>query len=168
MRMQNEDFHAERPRPGDVRITRRVELNFWRTCLLNAAGLLLADITTSSDQLCFGDIWSFSLLIVTIWFLNWIIKPVLVVFTLPFIIFTMGIGMMFINAIIIYLAARILPFDGIMVSSYWVALWASFWVSVFSWGVAMARSERIIRRVLHKNGNAQENARNKDDDVIDV
>ena len=27
---------------GDFRITRHIELNFWRTCLLNAAGLLLA------------------------------------------------------------------------------------------------------------------------------
>ena len=168
MRMQNEDFHAERPRPGDVRITRRVELNFWRTCLLNAAGLLLADITTSSDQLCFGDIWSFSLLIVTIWFLNWIIKPVLVVFTLPFIIFTMGIGMMFINAIIIYLAARILPFDGIMVSSYWVALWASFWVSFLWWALEMFRAERIATFKFRGRVSREEDQQKKDDDVIDI
>ena len=41
------------------------------------------------------------------------------VHTLPFIIFTMGIGMLFINALIIYWAARLIPGDGILVSSYW-------------------------------------------------
>ena len=83
---------------GDFRITRHIELNFWRTCLLNAAGLLLAWLTSNAIE--FNNIFSFAFLVVMIWFLNWIIKPVLVVFTLPFIIFTMGIGMLFINAVI--------------------------------------------------------------------
>ena len=64
---------------GDFRITRRIELNFWRTCLLNAAGLLLAWLT--SDAIEFNNIFSFAFLVVMIWFLNWIIKPILVVFT---------------------------------------------------------------------------------------
>ncbi len=166
MNNQRDEFEM-RTRGGDVRITRRVELNFWKTCLLNAAGLLIAGFTVEPNQLAFGDIWTFSLLVMTIWFLNWIIRPILVVFTLPFIIFTLGIGMMFINALIIYLAARILPFDGVVVANYWVALWAAFWVSVFSWGVAMSRSERIIRRVF-KNVPDDEKKKNSDDDIIDV
>ena len=68
--------------------------------------------------------------------------------------------MLFINALIIYWAARLIPGDGILVSSYWAALWASFLVSVLSWGVAMMRSERTIRRALKKNSG--------DGDVIDV
>ena len=86
------------------------------------------------------------MLVVTIWFLNWIMRPVLVLFTLPFIIFTMGVGMLFINAFIIYVAARLLPPEEIYVSSYWVALLASFFVSFFSWGLALAQSEKNIRR----------------------
>ena len=143
---------------GEVRITRRIELNFWRTCLLNAAGLFLAWLSTDSIE--FGNVFAFGLLVVLIWFLNWIIRPLLVLFTLPFIIFTMGVGMLFINGAIIYFAARLIPFDGLEVKSYWAALWASFLVSVLSWGVAMMRSERTIRRALKKNSG--------DGDVIDV
>ena len=146
---------------GDFRITRHIELNFWRTCLLNAAGLLLAWLT--SDAIEFNNIFSFAALVVAIWFMNWIIRPILVLFTLPFIIFTMGVGMLFINALIIYWAARLIPGEGIGVSSYWAALWASFIVSVLTWAIAMARSEKIIRRALKKDSE-----KSKDDDVIDI
>jgi putative membrane protein len=75
--------------------------------------------------------------------MNCILKPILVLFALPFIIFTMGIGILFINALIIYVSASLIP-EGIEVASYWSALWASFWVSVLWWSVEMFRSERIV------------------------
>lgn len=137
---------------GDFRITRHIELNFWRTCLLNAAGLLLAWLT--SDAIEFNNIFSFAFLVVMIWFLNWIIKPVLVVFTLPFIIFTMGIGMLFINAVIIYFAARLVPGEGIIVGSYWAALWASFWclscLGELRWPVRSAQSGLPLIKTTEK------------------
>ena len=149
-------------KPRGFRITQRVELHFLRTCLLNALGLLLAWAILPSS-IVFTDFLSFIILVVLIWFMNWIIRPILVLFTLPFIIFTMGIGMLFINALIIYWAARLIPGDGILVSSYWAALWASFIVSTLSWAIAMARSEKIIRKVLKKDSE-----KSKDDDVIDI
>ena len=85
------------------------------------------------------------------------------VFALPFIIFTVGIGMLFINALIIYFASRLIPGDGIVVGSYWSALWASFWVSVLSWGLALAKSEKLNSKNL-----APKTKQKKDDDVIDV
>lgn len=96
---ENNNENGER-QTSTVRITRRIELNFWRTCLLNAGGLALAWLTTSSIQ--FNNIVSFALLVVMIWFLNWILKPILVLFALPFIIFTVGHRHAFINALIIY------------------------------------------------------------------
>lgn len=155
---------SEEPQTSAMRITRRVELNFWRTCLLNAAGLSLAWITTPSIQ--FHNILAFGLLVVLIWFLNWILKPVLVLFALPFIIFTIGVGMLFINAFIIYFAARLIPGDDIIVGSYWAALWASFLVSVLSWGLALARSERITVRTFVQN--KKDRGKPDNDDVIDV
>ena len=164
--MKNQINDNEPNSGGDFHITRRIELNFWRTCFFNAAGLLLAKLTTDSIQ--FENIFSFTLLVVLIWFLNWIMRPILVVFTLPFIIFTMGVGMLFINAVIIYFAARLVP--GIVVGSYWAALWASFLVSVLSWSVAMARSERTIRAAFGKsrNRNDKDDDNNNNSDVIDV
>ena len=148
---------------GRVRNTIRIELNFWRNCLLNAAGLIFAWVSLPAGQIEFNNAFSFAALVVAIWFMNWIIRPILVLLTLPFIIFTMGIGMLFINALIIYWAARLIPGDGILVSSYWAALWASFIVSTLSWAIAMARSEKIIRKVLKKDSE-----KSKDDDVIDI
>lgn len=156
-----DDENNNSSRRTTVRITRRIELNFWRTCLLNAAGLLLAWVTM--DDIQFNNVLSFMLLVVMIWFLNWVLKPILVVFALPFIIFTVGIGMIFINALIIYFASRLIPGDGIIVGSYWASLWASFWVSVLSWGLALAKSERLNTRNLSSPTKQKDN-----NDVIDV
>ena len=128
---------------------------------MNAAGLLLAWVTM--DDIQFNNVLSFMLLVVMIWFLNWVLKPILVVFALPFIIFTVGIGMIFINALIIYFASRLIPGDGIIVGSYWASLWASFWVSVLSWGLALAKSERLNTRNLSSPTKQKDN-----NDVIDV
>ncbi len=150
---------------GDFTITRRVELNFWKTCLLNSAGLLLAWLVFPCIKI--SDPFSFAALVMLIWFLNWILRPLLVVFTLPFIIFTVGIGMLFINAFIIYIAARLVPGDGVRIPSYWVALGASFFVSTLSWGEVMLKSERIIRQSF--KGAARKDGKNSgEDDVIDV
>ena len=147
-----------------VRHTKRLELNFWKNCTLNALGLLIASATTSA--ISFSNIFYFIMMVVLIWFMNWVLKPFLIVFALPFIIFTMGIGVLFINAFIIYFAAQLIP-EGIEVSSYWAALWASFLVSVLWWSLEMFRSERIIvfkERVSHFNNSKKKD----DDDVIDV
>ncbi len=79
----------------------------------------------------------------------------------------MGVGMLFINAFIIYLSAQLIP-DGIVVGSYWAALWASFLVSVLWWSLEMFRSERIAVFKERVSGQKEENKETKDDDVIDV
>jgi putative membrane protein len=53
-------------------------------------------------------------------FLNAIVKPVLVLLTIPITIFTMGFFLLVINALIILLAAKIV--DGFHVSGFWIAL----------------------------------------------
>jgi len=53
-------------------------------------------------------------------FLNAIVKPVLVILTIPITIFTMGFFLLVINALIILLAAKIV--DGFHVNGFWIAL----------------------------------------------
>ncbi len=164
--MENKNLYdSESHKAGKVRNTMRIELNFWRSILVNALGLLLAWLTLPADQIRFSNVLSFIALIVVIWFLNWILRPILIVFTLPFIIFTMGVGMLFINALIIYWSARLIPGDGLEVATYWAALWASFISSVTSWGLALMHSERIVRKAWKKESPEDDK---KDDDVIDV
>jgi putative membrane protein len=53
-------------------------------------------------------------------FLNAIVKPVLVILTIPITVFTMGFFLLVINALIILLAAKIV--DGFHVNGFWIAL----------------------------------------------
>lgn len=60
--------------------------------------------------------------------LNVLVKPFLVIFTLPVTILTLGLFMLIINAFIIILADKLV--DGFYVSSIWTALLFSILLSV--------------------------------------
>lgn len=68
--------------------------------------------------------------VVLLSFLNAILKPLLVLFTLPFIIFTLGFGIVLINAILFLLVGRLV--DGFEVASFWTAIGGALIVSVTS------------------------------------
>lgn len=57
------------------------------------------------------------------------VKPVLIFFTLPFTIVTLGLFLLVINAIIIMLAGYFV--DGFYVSGFWVAMLFSLLLSLF-------------------------------------
>ena len=61
--------------------------------------------------------------------LNLIVKPVLVILTLPVTIITFGLFLIVINAIIILLADAFV--DGFDVSGFWIALLFSILLSIF-------------------------------------
>lgn len=63
-------------------------------------------------------------------FLNAIVKPLLIILTLPITIFTLGIFLFVINALIILLADYLL--DGIKVDGFWWALLFSLLLSLTS------------------------------------
>jgi putative membrane protein len=52
--------------------------------------------------------------------MNTIVKPVLVLLTIPITLFTMGFFLLVINAIIILITAKLVP--GFTVSGFWIAL----------------------------------------------
>ncbi|MBL7886108.1 MAG: phage holin family protein [Flavobacterium sp.] len=60
--------------------------------------------------------------------LNFFVKPVLVLFTLPITIFTLGLFYLVVNAIIILLCDKLV--DGFDVSSFWTALFFSIVLSI--------------------------------------
>lgn len=61
-------------------------------------------------------------------FFNAILRPLLVLFTLPFIVFTLGLGVLLINAFLFLLVGEIV--QGFFVESFWSALGGSLIVSV--------------------------------------
>ena len=60
--------------------------------------------------------------------LNILVKPLLVIFTLPVTIMTLGLFLLVINALIILLADKLV--DGFGVSSFWTALLFSVLLSI--------------------------------------
>ncbi len=61
-------------------------------------------------------------------FFNAILKPLLVLFTLPFIVLTLGLGVLVINALLFLFVGRLV--DGFHVAGFWPALWGAMVVSL--------------------------------------
>lgn len=94
-------------------------------------------------------------------FFNAILKPLLVLFTLPFIIVTMGLGVVVINALLFLLVGRLV--DGFVVAGFWSAVGGSLVVSVTNWlASAYVRSARTPPRPPEAPRPP------KKDDVIDI
>ena len=66
--------------------------------------------------------------VVLLSFFNAILRPLLVLFTLPFILLTMGLGVVVINALLFMFVGRLV--DGFHVAGFWPAFWGSLVVSV--------------------------------------
>lgn len=72
--------------------------------------------------------------------LNAIVKPILVLLTLPITVVTLGLFLFVINALIILLADKLM--DGIKVDGFWWALIFSVILSVFSSAVNAVFADR--------------------------
>ena len=72
--------------------------------------------------------------------LNFLVKPILVIFTFPITILTLGLFLLVINAIIILLAANLI--DGFYVTSFW-------WAIIFS--LLLSFLQAILQSVLKED-----------------
>ncbi len=59
---------------------------------------------------------------------NAILKPLLVLFTLPFVVLSLGLGIWLINAALFLGVSRLVP--GFVVRDFWAALWGALIVSL--------------------------------------
>jgi putative membrane protein len=78
----------------------------------------------------FADTSSLIVSALLLGFANAIVKPILIVFTLPLTFLTFGLFLLVINALMIQLVAWLV--SGFKVSSFWTAFFASIFVSVLS------------------------------------
>jgi putative membrane protein len=96
-------------------------------------------------------------------FFNAILKPLLVLFTLPFILITMGLGVIVINALLFLLVGRLV--DGFQVDGFLSALLGSLVVTVTNLLVsAFMRGQGPPASRPRDGGNPP----SKRDDVIDI
>ena len=95
-------------------------------------------------------------------FFNAILKPLMVLFTLPFIIFTLGLGVLVINALLFLFVGRLV--DGFHVAGFMPAVWGALVVSVTN--LLLSGFARGAVRVRGQPPQAP--AKKKPDDVIDI
>jgi len=129
--------------------------------LIMAMGVTIA--TRLVDGLHCQDGMTLFIVVLLLSFLNAILKPLLVLFTLPFIVLTMGLGVVLINALLFLLVGELV--DGFYVASFWSAFWGSLIVSVTNF-----LASQLFRRPPGGRGSrGGRNQRKKDDkNVIDI
>lgn len=127
--------------------------------LVLALGVMLA--TRLIKGISCDDGFTLFCVVVLLSFFNAILKPLLVLFTLPFIIVTMGLGVVVINALLFLLVGRLV--DGFHVAGFWPALGGSLVVSVTNW-LAMA----FVRNARNETRPPPAPKPPKKDDVIDI
>ena len=131
-----------------------------------ALGVFLA--AGSSEGIRYDDSQSLVLVVIVLSILNLLLKPLLILFTLPFVIFTLGLGVLLINAVLVLLAGKLVP--GFEVESIWAALWAAMVISVTSLlanVLLTGKWQLVVQRRDARRGQGVR-VRNADDDVIDV
>lgn len=82
-------------------------------------------------------------------FLNAIIRPVLYLFTLPFIILSLGLFMVVINALLLHVVAWLVK--GFVVEGFWPSVWGALIISVTSTILTLWVSEQgQVEMVVHR------------------
>jgi putative membrane protein len=149
-------------RPLDFRV-------LFKQWVVIAAGVATASFL--SDGIHFESASNLILAVLFISLLNVFLKPILLLFGLPFIMMTLGLGILFINALIFALAGYLVP--GFHVLGFGAAFWGAFIVSLTTLfvNVMLSRPKITVKksqsRAPRAAGGAKE-YRGKLDDVIDV
>lgn len=146
-----------------------------------ALAILIASNTTSGIYTENSEAFAVAVLLLGIF--NIFLKPLLMLFSLPFIVLTFGLGIWVINALLFLLVASIV--SGFHVESFLSALWGAFIFSVINliatiylgdlksrqFRVRVNRSGHVsgVDRGFHRSAiPRQPKTSLKDDDVIDV
>ena len=93
--------------------------------------------------------------------LNAFIKPIIVLFTLPFIVITLGLGLILINGLLFILVSKMV--SGFTVETFWSALFGSIVVSAVS-----MFANFMIGCFKKKNKQKHRQSKDNDDDIIDI
>jgi len=121
------------------------------------------------------DAVALAIVVLLLSFFNTILKPVLLLFTLPFIIVTMGLGVIVINALLFLLAGKLV--QGFDVQGFWPAVGGSLVVSITNFVVSrfVGRHTPALRRTTPGTSDTPTAAAprsrrttRKPDDVIDI
>lgn len=91
--------------------------------------------------------------------INALIRPVLLILSLPFILVTMGIFIFVINALLLLLVSKMIP--GFQVDGFWSAFFGSIIISIVSWAFSafFRGSDGKVHSITHHGRLKRANAR---------
>ena len=122
--------------------------NWFQQWLVVVPGVFLAAYVV--DGITFTD-WRYLLLLAAVLgAFNIVLKPLLILFALPFVIFTFGLGIIFINALLLLLAGEIVP--GFAVSGFWAAFWGGVLISLGAMVASTFLGDRRWKVSVNRNG----------------
>jgi putative membrane protein len=105
--------------------------------LLNAVALLV--VAEWVDGITVTGYGAALLTALVLGIINWSIKPLLLLLTLPATVFTLGFFALVINALLFWAATGIVP--GVVVADFWAAFWGALLYSILTGIIAIALSD---------------------------
>lgn len=142
----------------------------FKSWLLIALGVLIA--SHIFDGIHYTDNSALIVAVLLLSLCNVFLKPLLMLFALPFIILTFGLGIWLINALLFLLVGNLV--DGFVVDSFGYALAGALVVSLTGAAANIFFGKNKVRASVHSGGPGASAPRQpsqkplKDDDVIDI
>jgi putative membrane protein len=138
---------------------------FFRDTIILFLGVLAA--TWLLDSIQAESTTTLLLVALVLALLNVVLKPILVLFTLPFVIFTFGLGILLINAVLLYLAGALVP--GFFVPGFGTAFLGALIISLITMGVNLILAPRPkVHFSWSSSGSNRSRRTISKKDVIDV
>ncbi|MBY4679093.1 phage holin family protein [Marinobacterium arenosum] len=123
---------------------------FWARLAITALGLLLAQWLVDGIEI--SGVLSLLLASLVLGFINALVRPLLIILTLPFTLLTLGLFLLVINAAMLALAAFFVP--GFTVVDFWDAVLGSLIVSLIgalaSWYIGPRGSVEVVVIERHR------------------
>ena len=102
------------------------------TWIVNALALMALPYLMDSIQI--SNLWTALLVAVVLGFVNTVIRPIILILTLPATIMTMGLFIFVINGLMFWAVANMI--EGFKVTGFWSAVAGALLYSVISWALS--------------------------------
>lgn len=103
-------------------------MNFIIKLIISTLAVLITSYVLPGVEIVDNNFFTAVLVAAVLAFLNAVVKPIMILFTIPITFFTLGLFLLVINAFIILLAAKIV--DNFHVNGFWWALFFSLILSL--------------------------------------
>lgn len=121
-------------------------MRFLVQLIISTLAVLIASYLLPGVAIRDNNVFTALIVAAVLAFLNAVVKPIMIVLTIPVTIFTFGFFLLVINALMIILASKLV--DGFKVDGFWWALLFSFILSIVT-----SILENIKRRDENEDGN---------------